>query len=323
VVFSGPSAFIGTGKTEYSRRILFDISYAPEQDGEEPAAKDKDFTSHDIHLAIVEAFSTTTGLGKSLDNISVCERLFVNGRHIQAGGELLPDPLRPPVPSVTGDCLVSAAVNPSQDFRSYVCVEIPGWQGQLVVTLFARAVYTGRSLFVEWTFRVLPPLREKFLLIDDLFEYPPYQQALNSLAAGLRATIPALLCSPGTALRPALRPYAAKTRRNRLNYAIKHGYIFDYGAKRSIREDASSGKSRHFFLARDQSMYMLLAQQTLLQAVRGFLTDHGIDLENFDKQAQVIFDHSIHIGDISDSSGIAVGVNSAANVNKDSEGKNA
>jgi hypothetical protein len=67
---------------------------------------------------------------------------------------------------------------------------------------------------------------------------------------------------------------------------------------------------------------MLLAQQTLLQAVREFLSDHGVDLEKFDKQAQVIFDNSINIGNISGSSGIAVGVNTAATVNNPPEGKN-
>jgi hypothetical protein len=331
VVFSGRSAFVGTGKTAYSRRILFDISYSPgnaarDPENENPADEDpetgagersgleQDFTSHDIHLAIVEAFSTASGLGKSLENISVSERLFVNGRHVRPGSQLLPDPVRPPATRVAGGLLAAAADNPSQDFRSYVCVEMPGWQGQLVVTLFARAVYTGRSLFVEWTFQVLPPLRDMFLQIDDLFEYPRRQQALKSLAAGARATIPALAGSPVTAVSLALRPFAAKARSRRLRYAIRHGYVFDYGAVRSIREDASGGQGRHFLLARDETMYMLLAQQTLLQAVRGFLRDHGVDLENFDRQAQVIFDNSIHIGDITGSTGVAVGTGAAAGV---------
>ena len=61
-------------------------------------------------------------------------------------------------------------------------------------------------------------------------------------------------------------------------------------------------------------MYVLLAQQTLIQAVRNFLSESGIELAQFDKQAQVIFDQSIHIGDITGSTGIAVGKNSSAAV---------
>lgn len=320
VVFSGPSAFVGTGDIAYSERMLFDIGAAPGQRSETHGRKGGNFTSHDIHLAIIDAFSSARGLGRSLENIEVRERLFVDGRHVQDDTRLLPDPLRPPCTTVGDDLLAAAAACPSRDSRSYVCVEIPGWQGQLVVTLFARAVYTGRSLFVEWTFRVLPPLRDAFLGIDSRFEYPLYQQVLNSLAASAGATVPALACSPVTALRPVLRPYAARIRHSRLKYAIEHGYVFDYGARRSIREDASSRKSTGSFLARDETMYMLLAQQTLLQAVRGFLSERGVDLETFNKQAQVIFDNSIHIGDISDSSAIAVGTDSAASLRTIREG---
>src|SRR5690348_8267084 len=90
-------------------------------------------------------------------NIRAYERLFVNGLHIQNDVQLLPDPLRPPPTSVDSALLNAAAVNPSPKARTYVCVEMPGWHGQLVVTLFIRAVYAGKSLFVKWTFRVLPP----------------------------------------------------------------------------------------------------------------------------------------------------------------------
>jgi hypothetical protein len=339
VVFSGHFAFVGTGSSVHQQRMLFDIrpkeepesesdpesdpdsKPEPEQGREKPPAEAEYFSSHDIHTAIVQAFDDARGLGKSLNNIRVYERLFVNGIHIQGGEELLPNPLQPPPTLVENDLLTAASINPSPDARSYVCVEMLGWQGQLVVTLFARAVYTGRSLFVEWTFRVLPPLRTAFLKIDELYELPPYQQLLNSLSVGIRKTTAALLCSPVAALRLTLRPRMARIQRSRLKYAISHGYVYDYGARRSIREYASGNQRGHYFLARDESMYVLLAQQTLIQAVRDFLGEHGVDLGQFDNQAQVIFDQSIHIGDIKDSTGIAIGNDSSANVNKPSGGK--
>lgn len=314
-VFSGSSAFVGTGETTDHRRILFDISFRKESGNEEAAGKEEDFTSHDIHRAIMDAFSRTQGLGKSLTNIRAYERLFVNGRHLRAGTNLLPDSLRPPCTTVTDDVLAAAAINPTEDSRSYVCVEIPGWHGQLVVTLFARAIYTRKSLFVEWTFRVLPPLREKFLEIDDYFELPRFQQAVCSLSAGLRRTAPTLLRSPAAALGSILRTSEKNTRRRRLEYAIPHGYVYDYGAARSIREDASNKYNKHLFLARDEKMYMLLTQQTLIQAVRSFLHEHGVELATFDRQVQYITHTSINIGEIKDSAGIAVGTSPSANVN--------
>ncbi len=63
-------------------------------------------------------------------------------------------------------------------------------------------------------------------------------------------------------------------------------------------------------------MYLLLAQQTLIQAVGKFLSEHGIDLSQFDAQVKVIFDQSIHynVGDIKGSTGVVIGDNSSATV---------
>jgi len=313
VVFSGHTAFVGAGEAVYRQRLLLDITSKKTAD-EDTAPAASDFTAQDIHTAIVEAFGHDRGLGRSLSNIRVGERLFVNGRHIQSDKRLLPATRSAPTATVDRDLLTEAAEHPSPEARTYVCVEMPGWQGQLVVTLFARAVYTGNSLFVEWTFRVLPPLKKEFLHIDELYELPRRYQLRNSLNSGLRSLVPALFCSPIRAMRPRVRQYLERRRRKRLCYAIEHGYVFDYGALRSIREDACGKQRGHYFLARDETMYVLLAQQTLIQAVRNFLSENGIELAQFDKQAQVIFDQSIHIGDITGSMGVAIGKNTSATV---------
>lgn len=315
VVFSGHDAFIGTGRMLYSQRLLLDIS--SRRDDENSDRRSVDFTSHDLQAAIVAAFDRDRGLGKTLDNIRVHERLFVNGLHIQKDGQLLPSPQKPPPASVDSTLLRAASLNPSPEARTYVCVEIPGWQGQLVVTLFIRVVYTGKSLFVEWTFRVLPPIREQFRVIDHWYERPGYLQLKDSLGFGLRSMIPALLASPVHAFKLWHKPRVARRNESRYKRAIQGGRVFDYGAGPSIREDASGVQRHHYFLARDEGMYVLLAQQTLIQTVQDFLSDHGIDLGQFKDQVKVIFDQSINynIGDISDSTGIAIGHNSSAKVN--------
>lgn len=317
VVFSGHEAFIGSGKLMAQQRILLDISGVKDDDGE-AGKQPESFTSQDLHTAIVAAFDREHGLGKSLDNIRVYERLFVNGLHIQSDENLLPDRLRPPPTSVESSLLNAAAENPSPEARAYVCVEMPGWQGQLVVTQFIRAVYAGKSLFVEWTFMVLPPIRKEFRRIDTLYEFSSPLQLKDSLLAGLRALVPALARSPVRAFGAWRYPRLVRRRQLRRENAIKRGYLFDYGARTSIREDASGDQRQHYFLARDEIMYVLLAQQTLTRAVEDFLSEHGVDLGQFKDQVKVIFDSSINynIGDISGSTGFAIGNNSSATVNE-------
>ena len=200
VVFSGHSAFIGSGKTVYHRRLVLDVSRAKEiKDG--IRGDPEPFSSQDLHTALAEAFDHERGLARNLHNIKVYERLFVNGLHIQKNAQLLPDPLSAPPSSVNKGLLAAAALHPSPEARTYVCVEMPGWQGQLVVTLFVRAVNAGGSLYVEYTFRVLPPLKAEFLYIDRLWEMSLPRQLKYSLGGALLKTPRALLTSPYEAIR--------------------------------------------------------------------------------------------------------------------------
>ena len=66
----------------------------------------------------------------------------------------------------------------------------------------------------------------------------------------------------------------------------------------------------------------LLAQQTLTRAVEIFLEDHNVDLEWYKAQVKVIFDNSIKVGDISNSTGVNVGNNSSVKVNKSRKERN-
>jgi hypothetical protein len=320
VVFSGHSAFIGSGERIGYQRILLDVSRGMEAKDGTPMKPDR-FTSQDLHTAIVLAFGCQAGLAKSLTNIRVYERLFVNGLHIQSDPRLLPDRLQPPPSSVDRDLLVAAALHPTPEARTYVCIEMPGWEGQLVVTMFIRAVHTGESLYIDWTFRVLPPLKGDFLLIDQLHEQSRCRQLRTALQLSVRETFPALFLSPCNVYRSWRQPHKAQRQENRQARAIRNGYVFDYGAQKSIRELACGTQRRHYFLARDENMYVLLAQQTLTRAVEVFLSDHNVDLGQYNDQVKLIFDNSIKVGNISDSSGVNIGNNSSATVNKPSKGE--
>jgi hypothetical protein len=264
VVFSGHSAFIGSGNLLYHQRLVLDVSRGEETEDGVPQDP-LEFTSRDLHQALMRAFGDE-GLGdvkSGLANVFVEERLFVNGLHIQPDPRLLPKHFEPPPTLVDDWLLQSATLHPTPDARTYVCVEMPGWQGQLVVNLFARAVYAGGCLYIEWTFRVLPPLHSEYLQVDKLYEQPGYLQLKNSLWAGLCGVLPALLSSPYRVLKIYRKSWAARTKHSRQSSQIRRGYVFDYGAQRSIREDACGRRRHHYFLARDEAMYVLLAQQTL------------------------------------------------------------
>jgi hypothetical protein len=307
VVFSGYSAFIGSGRRLGYQRILLDVSRGTEED-DGTHLQPLPFASHDLHEAIIRAFSRQHGLAATLANIKVHERLFVNGLHVQNDARLLPNPLQPPPTSVGGDLLAAATMHPTPEARTYVCVEMPGWRGQLVVTMFIRAVRAGDSLYIEWAFRVLPPLHSSFFVVDQLHELPAYRQFMSSMRAALRETAPAFVRSPYMALRTYRGAHVGERNWTRQANAIRNGRVFDYGARQSIREIACGTQRGHYFLARDETMYVLLAQQALTRAVEVFLEEKHVSLGEFESQVKVIFDNSIKIDN---SPGTVIGDNSS------------
>jgi hypothetical protein len=172
-----------------------------------------------------------------------------------------------------------------------MCAEIGGWKGQLVVSLFARAVQARGSLQVEWSFQVLPPLREFFLQIDSRYELPRIRQVVNALAAGVTGFAPALFSSPVQLARYLTMPLADRRRIKKQSYAIRNGLVFDYGSERSIREDALGSERLHYFLAQDELTFILLAEHTMFRALSNFLRDHRVDMEQFEAQEKVFINN--------------------------------
>jgi hypothetical protein len=324
VVFSGHSTFIGSGRRLQRDHVLLDVSrgIAAENGGPQ---KSKFFTCHELHRALVEAFGDEHGLGTRLDNVRAHERLFVNGLHVQNDDHLRPGPGESPKAKVHASLLEEAASSPTPEARTYVCIEMGGWQGQLVVTLFVRAVRVGDSLYLEWEFRVLPPLRKDFLRIDKRFKMPWIYQARESLRAGLKEMVAEFLAAPFRTLKAWRRSYIENRYVRGQSYAIENGYVFDFGARASIREKASGPQRHHHFLARDEIMYVLLAQQTLGWAVGSFLGEHGVDQGDFNDQVKVIINRNLNYfstGDIKDNKGpVVIGNNSKASASDPSKGE--
>ncbi len=278
VVFRGRSAFVGSGRRVRYSRVVINV-HRGKQGKNGKRQRPIPFTNPELHAALEKALD-----GMGLPDLRVEERLFVNGQHVGSSPGILPDELHPPSASAGPNLLRHGAVHPTPAARTYVCAEMASWKGQLVVSLFARAVQARGSLHVEWRFQVLPPLRDAFLSIDKVYELPRIRQVGNSAWCGIYFAVPSLLSCPIQVGRYALMPLLGHMRTKRQAYAIQHGYVFDYGSLQSIRESAVGIRRLHYFLAQDEWTFILLAEHTLLRALGSFLKVHKIDLEQFEAQ---------------------------------------
>ena len=135
---SGKRAFVGSGRRLSREHVIIDVSRGRKVKNGKPR-KPQSFTNSDVHQALISAMKKL-----EFSDMRVEDRLFVNGRHLRGNEDFLPNgETAPPAVSVGSGLILEATLDPTPDARAYVCVEMPGWQGQLVVTLFVRAVHAG------------------------------------------------------------------------------------------------------------------------------------------------------------------------------------
>jgi hypothetical protein len=280
VVFRGRSPFVGSGGEVVDDHLVVNIALGRKKDGKrQPPIP---FSTSELHEALEAAL-------KSMEfrDIRVGQRLYVNGEHVASDPRLLPHKLGPPVTDASAG-LLRDGCSPGSEARTYVCAEIGGWKGQLVVSLFTRAVQSRGSLQVEWMFHILPPLNTNFLLVDRLYEQPVLWQISKALATGVAGFAPALVSAPVMLARYATLPFIEMAHELEQSYRIRRGYVFNYGSRRSIREAPISYRRPHDFVAGDALTFVVLGQHTLLRALGRFLKAHKVDMKQFASQEQTI-----------------------------------
>lgn len=305
VVFRGRRAFVGSGTNVLHDRILINVALGKKGKGgkrQEPIA----FTIPDLHEALEAALRDM-----GFPELRVGERLFVNGEHVSAYPRLLPDQLGPPVAEAPPDLLHEGCVHPTPEARTYLCAEIGGWKGQLVVSLFARAVQANGSLQVEWLFNVLPPLHGGLLQVDQRYEQRRIRQFAKAAAAGIIRFLPALISAPVTFAYHATVPLTDKIRERKGSYRIRSGYVFNYGSPRSIREIPVSSKRAHDFVMGDELTFIYLAEHTMLRALGRFLKAHKVDMKQYERQARTLIKkvNKYNVGEVK-ASNVAIGTKS-------------
>jgi hypothetical protein len=280
VVFGGRSPFVGSGEDYIHNHIVVNVALGRKKNGKRKPPVT--FSTPQLHAALETALKSM-----EFPDIRVSQRLYVNGEHVNSDPRLLPHKLGPPAADASAE-LLRDGCDPASEARTYVCAEIGGWKGQLVVSLFTRAVQTRGSLQVEWMFCVLPPLHTNFLQVDQLYELPVVAQIPKAMATGVLWFAPALISAPVTLACYAALPFIEMARTLKQSYRIRRGYVFNYGSPRSIRENRISRKRPHDFVVGDELSFIMLAQHTMLRALSRFLKAHKVDMKQFRFQERVI-----------------------------------
>jgi len=351
--YRGFDPFVGHGWTLDSWSFALDTTVR--DDEEQPV---EDFTAGELHDWIRGRVADL-----DLPGLAVGDRLFVSGADVHHDERFLTpvdsrDNARPatdtgvprrPTARVSGELLESLRERPEDRARPYLAVEVVGWGGQLVYTLFLRLHRSASHVFVEANHTLLPPLHWAYYEVDDLLMRPTVRQFLwLALASGVRWPGMMLLCGPRTA-RQLFAGSRQRRRQRRQMKSIREQFTFDHGARISVREAASDLRSRvpqsfpslgpleavlgpvlravlglfldnggrmlgyhRYFQILDKEMYAKVAEKRIFDALAEFLEDRNIDAGELRRRVETIINNSLSIGDNNSFNGVAMSVGRGA-----------
>jgi hypothetical protein len=272
VVFGGFRPFVGSGTLIETWSFPIDVFKGDIDPGTGHRRRPEPFEAEDLHAYLADGLRA---LG--LTGLHVDERLFVNGLDAAYYPDVLPDRSAPPRTSVPPSVVCTALGEAQTLARTYLCAEVTGWHGQLVVTTYVRVVRLRGSLYVEGSSWVLLPLRDEYYAVDRLTGYGPLDVAATALAVAVTRTVGLVLRSPYRVMRvlDELRAAARRTRHERRQ--VEAGVLFDYGAVVSIRELAAGHVRQRYFLLADELMFHKVVREDVLRRITEFLREHRVD----------------------------------------------
>ncbi|HET6740865.1 MAG TPA: hypothetical protein VFH76_18095 [Kribbella sp.] len=302
-VYSGYHPFVGCGSPAAAWSFALDIDRTV--DGQVADS----FTALTIHDFVQRQLcALRTG------DVTLADRIFVDGLDIRDDRRFLPDRLAVPKAQVDRSLVRSLTVEPEDRARPYLAVQISGWHGQLVLSTFLRFVVTPHELVVEVTHCLLGPIRDEFQEVDRLLPEPTVRQALRIFGRALRRAPGHVVRAPFAVAAHLIGPMTAASHRARQRRDIVSALRFDYGAVRSPREAVSDHQYQRYFQKLDGALYTKVIEKRMLQAVQEFLESKGIDTAELTQRQTTIENHGVYVaaGGTVTAGSVAVGAGARA-----------
>jgi hypothetical protein len=283
-VYSGYVPFVGSGELIDAWSFVLDVQRAAE--GRQCAP----FTTAQIHDVVLSRLEQLP-----LPGLGVEDRLFVDGTDLRGDGRFLPVSLGPPTTAVPPPFLRALIEHPEDVVRPYICVRVPSWGGQLVLSTFVRFVVTPQHLFVELSHSLLPPVREQYQEVDRLLPQPTVRQTTRMALRAAAQTPWSLVRSPGAVLRALTGPVTRSRRFARQRREITQALRFDYGSSQSPREQAADTRFHRYFQKLDRDMHVKVVEKAVLEAMVAFLDDRGIDTSELRQRQTTILNNGVFV----------------------------
>jgi len=236
-------------------------------------------------------------LSIGFDNIEIADELFINGKDVNLVAHLLPNGrFSKPVDSVDSQYISTKINNGDKRERHYRVVRIPMWDGQMVLSMYYRFLSVKDNLFVEARFFLLPPIKEKYLAIDEIPLKPTSKEfgesLVQSIFAGAFSWIVVVINVLGFVQGGFFANWA---RQKGWKKELESNRLYNYGWENSLREKWSSVSFERYFQKVDKDVALKLVTSEFLGALREYLKKNNISTDQFFQTSTKIVNEGVMI----------------------------
>ncbi|MDO9709928.1 hypothetical protein [Paracraurococcus lichenis] len=243
--------------------------------------------------------------------------LFADGRHIRQDRQLMSSPYSLPPRSVPEELLDDRDDPQEICRRTYLCISVTDWNGEMVLTTYLRFKKGEAHLFAEASHFVLPPLKHGHYAVDSL---DPSLRIKRVLQLALVSTLVApfrLLAAPFQVYAMLAVPLQRWSGRRQTRRTIRENPLFNYGAVTSIRQLAMENRFRVFFQKLDRDMHLKTIEQCLIDSIVDYLDERDIDTSDIKERRSTILNQGVVIsGGVVTAESIAAGHGATSVVSK-------
>jgi hypothetical protein len=301
--YTGWSPFLGAGPVAKTWSIAVDlVSVDDVTNVRTPVAVDP----VDLHAAVLERVTSLGGMAQP-DNERVTGLAI--DHHVVARGErtaehpLLDDQQRP-YSFAEPDTIKAIIRHPQGGVRYYQRVTVTA-EGKPIMDRFGQEIteaedqeigassfmyfaVEGGMLYVEYVATVMPPIREAFHAIDALPRTIQMEWYPRILGSAARSFLPDAIVAPFKLIPALLHNYSLTRRMDRATGDAGEYLVYDYGARKSIRELGSAGRYTAYLQKLDSQKYLKFVERRMNEAVLDYLTAVGVDAAEYRERVRIV-----------------------------------
>lgn len=320
VIYTGFNPFVGSG-VELGGWSFAAFVDKPKLQGAPSSVRS--FTIPELYDALREGMADL-----SIPELSCRGMYFVSGTDVRDDPEIVyADLAARPRQWIGQDRAKRLIAGPEQRIRYWMCIQVIDWGGDLILNYFIRCEKRGRSLLVETTKFLLPPIAAEYRSVDRMAP-DGWRTVLSTLVESAFAGPLMSVVAPFALLTKASEKlfsvfHSERREAQQRRVAIEQDPTYDFGAQSSIREQLAQKFFQHHFQKSDADLCSKLIERKVLDELIAFLDNHGIDTSDLRDRTTTILNSGILVqgGDVRADS-LAVGANAQAttNSNRPSQG---